>query len=161
MAGAENSFVEIRGLTFRRGKRVIFDNIDLSIPKGKIVGIMGPSGTGKTTLLRLIGKQLVPDAGEITIDDQKISALSRGELFHLRRKMGMLFQSGALFTDLSVFDNVAFPLRTHTQLPDSMIQDIVLMKLQAVGLRGATDLMPGELSGGMSRRVALARAMVA
>ncbi len=153
------NFIEIRGLTFYRGDRAIFDNIDLDIPRGKVVGIMGPSGTGKTTLLRLMGRQLRPDDGTIVVDGQNLADLSRDQLFILRRKMGMLFQSGALFTDLSVFENVAFPLRTHTRLSESMIRDVVLMKLQAVGLRGAWSLMPSELSGGMNRRVALARAI--
>lgn len=152
-------FIEIRGLTFYRGGRPIFKNIDLDIPRGKVVGIMGPSGTGKTTLLRLIGRQLKPDAGTISVDGQNLADLSREQLFRLRRKMGMLFQSGALFTDISVFENVAFPLRTHTRLSEAMIRDIVLLKLQAVGLRGAAELMPSELSGGMNRRVALARAI--
>ena len=142
-----------------RGERIIFDNIDMDIPKGRVTGIMGPSGTGKTTLLRLIGAQLKPDAGEIFVGGQNISTLGREELFRTRSKMGMLFQSGALFTDLTVFENVAFPLRVHTKLSESIIHDIVLMKLQAVGLRGATQLMPAELSGGMARRVALARAI--
>ena len=154
-----DNFIEIRGLTFYRGNRVIFNNVDIDIPRGKIVGIMGPSGTGKTTLLRLIGRQLKPDAGTILVDGQDLASLSRDGLFRLRRKMGMLFQSGALFTDISVFENVAFPLRIHTQLSEAMIRDIVLLKLQAVGLRGAWSLMPSELSGGMNRRVALARAI--
>ena len=154
-----DNFIEIRGLTFYRGDRVIFNNIDIDIPKGKVVGIMGPSGTGKTTLLRLIGRQLKPDSGTILIDGQNLVSLSRDELFRLRRKMGMLFQSGALFTDISVFENVAFPLRIHTRLSEAMIRDIVFLKLQAVGLRGAWSLMPSELSGGMNRRVALARAI--
>ncbi|WP_419534928.1 ATP-binding cassette domain-containing protein [Endozoicomonas sp.] len=165
-SGEENSsesrtdnFVEIRGLTFYRGSRVIFNNIDMDIPRGKVVGIMGPSGTGKTTLLRLIGRQLRPDQGSILVDGQDLAGMSRDQLFVQRRKMGMLFQSGALFTDLTVFENVAFPLRIHTQLSELMIRDIVLMKLHAVGLRGASSLMPSELSGGMSRRVALARAI--
>ena len=154
-----DNFVEIRGLTFYRTSRVIFNNIDMAIPRGKVVGIMGPSGTGKTTLLRLIGRQLRPDQGSVFVDGQDLAGLSRDQLFVQRRKMGMLFQSGALFTDLTVFENVAFPLRIHTQLSELMIRDIVLMKLHAVGLRGASSLMPSELSGGMSRRVALARAI--
>ncbi len=159
MTEVNRNFIEIRGLKFRRGERVIFNGIDLDIPRGKVVGIMGPSGTGKTTLLRLIGRQLKPDAGSIVVDGQDLFSLSREQLFRLRRKMGMLFQSGALFTDISVFENIAFPLRTHTRLPEAMIRDIVLIKLQAVGLRGAASLMPSELSGGMNRRVALARAI--
>ena len=154
-----DNLVEIRGMSFYRSTRAIFNNIDITIPRGKVVGILGPSGTGKTTLLRLIGHQLQPDSGTIRVDGQNLAALSRDQLFIQRRKMGMLFQSGALFTDLSVFENVAFPLRIHTRLPEPMIRDIVLLKLQAVGLRGAASLMPSELSGGMSRRVALARAI--
>lgn len=154
-----DNFVEIRGLTFYRGSRVIFNNINMTIPRGKVVGIMGPSGTGKTTLLRLIGRQIRPDQGSIVVDGHDMADLSRDQLFVQRRKMGMLFQSGALFTDLTVFENVAFPLRIHSQLSETMIRDIVLMKLHAVGLRGAWSLMPSELSGGMSRRVALARAI--
>ncbi|KEQ19052.1 ATP-binding cassette domain-containing protein [Endozoicomonas numazuensis] len=157
MTEASDNFIEIRGLTFHRGNRTIFNNVDITIPRGKVVGIMGPSGTGKTTLLRLIGRQLRPDSGQIFVDGQNLDLLSREELFRTRRKMGMLFQSGALFTDLSVFENVAFPLRIHTQLAEPMIRDIVFMKLEAVGLRGAWSLMPAELSGGMNRRVALAR----
>ena len=154
-----DNLVEIRGMSFYRSTRAIFNNIDITIPRGKVVGILGPSGTGKTTLLRLIGHQLQPDSGTIRVDGQNLAALSRDQLFIQRRKMGMLFQSGALFTDLSVFENVAFPLRIHTHLSEPMIRDIVLLKLQAVGLRGAASLMPSELSGGMSRRVALARAI--
>ncbi len=151
--------VQIRGLTFRRGARAIFDNVDLDIERGKITAIMGPSGTGKTTLLRLIGGQLRPDAGSIKVFGQDVTELSRRELFELRKRIGMLFQSGALLTGLTVFDNVAFPLREHTSLPERMIRDLVLIKLEAVGLRGGRDLMPSELSGGMARRVALARAI--
>ena len=146
-------------VVFRRGQRRIFDGVTLNIPKGKIVAIMGPSGTGKTTMLRLIGGQLRPDSGSIRVNGQEIPELSREELFRVRKTMGMLFQTGALFTDLSVFENVAFPLRIHTRLPEDMIRDLVLIKLQSVGLRGAHGLLPTELSGGMSRRVALARAI--
>jgi len=153
------SLIEIRGLRFARGPRVIFDGIDIDIARGKITAIMGPSGTGKTTLLKLIGGQLRPNAGRVQVDGLDVHALRRGELYELRKRMGMMFQSGALLTDLDVFDNVAFPLREHTELPEAMIRDLVLMKLQAVGLRGARDLMPNELSGGMARRVALARAI--
>ncbi len=131
----------------------------MQIPKGKVVAIMGGSGCGKTTLLRCIGGQLRPTAGRVMLEKHEVSRMSHGELYRLRRRMGMLFQFGALFTDMSVFDNVAFPLREHTDLPEAMIRDLVLMKLEAVGLRGAHGLMPAELSGGMARRVALARAV--
>lgn len=151
--------VSINNLSFSRGGRKIFDRVDIEIPRGKVTAIMGPSGTGKTTLLRLIGGHLRPDDGTVVVDDLDVSRLSRDKLFRLRKRMGMLFQSGALLTDLSVFENVAYPLREHTNLPGSMIRSLVLMKLEAVGLRGARDLMPGELSGGMARRVALARAI--
>ena len=151
--------VRVRGLSFRRGDRVIFDRIDLDIHRGRITAIMGPSGTGKTTLLKLIGGQLHPDAGTIEVDGQNVHALSRRELYELRTRMGMLFQTGALLTDLDVFENVAYPLREHTRLPEPMIRKLVLLKLEAVGLRGAVHLMPSELSGGMARRVALARAV--
>ncbi len=154
-----DTLVKIRGLEFSRGDRVIFDGVDLDIPRGKVTAVMGPSGTGKTTLLRLIGGQLCPDRGSVQVDGLEVSRLRTGELYALRRRMGMLFQSGALLTDLSVFDNVAFPLREHTDLPESMIRDLVLMKLQAVGLRGARDLKPAQLSGGMARRVAMSRAI--
>ena len=154
---SNNNLVEIRGLSFAHDDRPIFDNVDIDIPRGQITAIMGPSGTGKTTLLRLISGQFKPDSGYILVNGKNISALSRKNLYRLRRKMGMLFQSGALFTDRNVYENVAFPLREHTRLPEPMIRDVVLMKLQAVGLRGARDLMPSELSGGMTRRVALAR----
>jgi len=156
-SGVSNSYVEIRGMSFSRGDRLIFNDIDIDIPRGKVTSIMGPSGTGKTTLLRLIGGQLKPRDGTIIVDGQNISRLKRKQLYLARERMGMLFQSGALFSDINVFENVAFPLRVHTRLPEDMIRDIVLMKLQAVGLRGARDLMPSELSGGMTRRVALAR----
>lgn len=151
--------VKIRGLRFSRSDRVIFDGVDLDIPRGKVTAIMGPSGTGKTTLLKLISGQLQPDAGHIEVDGQDIHSLKTSELFRLRMRMGMLFQTGALLTDLNVFDNVAYPLREHTRMPPDMLRKLVLMKLEAVGLRGARDLMPGELSGGMARRVALARAI--
>ncbi|MGB4075656.1 ATP-binding cassette domain-containing protein [Pseudomonas sp.] len=151
--------VELKSLSFKRGERDIFKDIDIRIPRGKVTGIMGPSGCGKTTLLRLIAAELKPSQGEVWVNGLNLPTLSRGELFDMRKQMGVLFQSGALFTDLDVFENVAFPLRVHTQLPEEMIRDIVLMKLQAVGLRGALELMPDELSGGMKRRVALARAI--
>lgn len=153
------SLVSIRGLSFNRGSRVIFENISLEIPQGKVTAIMGPSGCGKTTLLRFIGGQLRPDHGEVLLNGANVPSMSRGELFRAREKIGMLFQSGALFTDLSVYENVAFPLRAHTRLPENLIRELVLMKLEAVGLRGAIDLMPAELSGGMNRRAALARAI--
>lgn len=155
----DSPFVMVEGLHFARGEKDIFLGVELEIPRGKITAILGPSGTGKTTLLKLIGGQLAPDEGRVRIDGEDVHALSRKALFRLRRRMGMLFQSGALFSDLSVFENVAFPLRVHTDLPEAMIRDVALMKLQAVGLRGARDLMPSELSGGMARRVALARAI--
>lgn len=151
--------VSIRDLVFTRGDRRIFDGVDIDIARGKITAIMGPSGTGKTTLLKLIGGQLRPDSGTILVDGIDVHRLSTRDLYRLRQRMGMLFQSGALLTDLSVFENVAFPLREHTRLPESMLHTLVLMKLQAVGLRGARDLMPAQLSGGMARRVALARAI--
>ena len=151
--------IKIRDLHFYRGNKAIFEGVNIDIHRGKITAIMGPSGTGKTTLLRLIGGQLRPDRGTIEVDGQNVHALSHSDLYELRKRMGMLFQSGALLTDLTVFDNVAFPLREHTKLPETMIRDLVLMKLQAVGLRNAHTLMPSELSGGMARRVALARAV--
>ncbi len=155
----ETPLVTIDNLSFSRGKKLIFDDISLSIMRGKITAIMGPSGTGKTTLLKLIGGQLTPQSGTVTVDDHNLKQLTRRELFNLRKRMGMLFQSGALLTDLDVFENVAYPLREHTRLPESMIHTLVLCKLHAVGLRGAKNLMPAELSGGMARRVALARAI--
>lgn len=154
-----DTVVEIRDVHYSVGDRAIFSGLNLSIPRGRITAIMGPSGTGKTTLLRLITGQLKPDRGQVLFDGIDVSRLNVHELYALRRRMGMLFQNGALLTDMSVFENVAFPLREHTKLPQSLIRHIVLTKLQAVGLRGAAQLMPAELSGGMARRVALARAM--
>jgi phospholipid/cholesterol/gamma-HCH transport system ATP-binding protein len=151
--------VRVRGLYFRFGPRVIFDGVDMDIRRGKVTAVMGPSGIGKTTLLRLIGGQYRPDAGTIEVDGVDVHKLPRAELFELRKRMGMMFQNGALLTDLSVFDNVAYPLREHTRLPEAMIRDIVLMKLHAVGLRGAHKLMPDQCSGGMQRRIAFARAI--
>lgn len=154
------ALVEVRGLRTTLGGKVIFDGVDLDIPRGKVTAIMGPSGTGKTTLLRHITGQLAPDAGRLVVDGQNVPSLSRNELFDLREKIGFLFQNSALLTDFTVFENVAFPLRQHMKLPEDLVRNIVLTKLQAVGLRGAADLMPSELSGGMARRVALARAIV-
>lgn len=154
-----NNIVEINNLTFKRGERVIYNDISLSIPQGKVTAIMGPSGIGKTTLLRLIGGQIRPQSGQILFAGKDIPKLSRKELYETRKRMSMLFQSGALFTDMSVYDNIAFPIREHSQLPEAIIEKIVLMKLEAVGLRGARALQPNELSGGMARRVALARAI--
>ncbi|MDN3696705.1 MULTISPECIES: phospholipid ABC transporter ATP-binding protein MlaF [Vibrio] len=154
-----SDLVTINNLTFSRGNRLIFDDISLHVPEGKITAIMGPSGIGKTTLLRLIGGQLLPEQGQILFDGDDIPQLSRRKLYQARKKMSMLFQSGALFTDLNVFDNVAFPLREHTELSEELLRTIVLLKLEAVGLRGAAELMPSELSGGMARRAALARSI--
>ncbi len=151
--------VVVNHLIFSRDSRVIFDDIDLVVPRGKITAIMGPSGSGKTTLLQLIGGLLKPHAGDIRVNDECIHKLSKTALNRARQKMGLLFQNSALFTHLSVFDNVAFPLREHTNLSESMIRDIALMKLESVGLRGTASLMPAQLSGGMARRVALARAI--
>jgi phospholipid/cholesterol/gamma-HCH transport system ATP-binding protein len=153
------NLVTIKDMTFSRGERAIFDNVSLQVPKGKVTAIMGPSGIGKTTLLRLIGGQIYPETGDIWFDGENIPTLSRSKLYQARKKMSMLFQSGALFTDLTVFDNVAFPLREHTQLSEELIRTLVKLKLEAVGLRGAGELMPSELSGGMARRAALARAI--
>src|SRR5574340_1096088 len=150
--------VEISNLSFAYDRRPILKGIGMAIPRGKVVAIMGGSGCGKTTLLRLIGGQLRPRQGQVLVDGCDVASLDRDGLFAMRRKIGMLFQFGALFTDMSVFENVAFPLREHTELPDELIRDLVLMKLNAVGLRGAAGLAPSELSGGMARRVALARA---
>jgi len=153
------SLVELRDLTFGYGERIILDNLSLQVPKGKVTALMGVSGGGKTTVLRLIGGQYRAHQGEVLFDGQDVTQMRQPALYAARRRMGMLFQFGALFTDMSVFDNVAFPLREHTPLSEELIRDIVLMKLDAVGLRGARDLMPSEISGGMSRRVALARAI--
>jgi phospholipid/cholesterol/gamma-HCH transport system ATP-binding protein len=155
----EEGKVVLNKVSFSRGAKKVFDEISLSIPQGRITAIMGPSGIGKTTLLRLIGGQILPDSGEVWFDKHNIPELSRSQLYKLRKKMSMLFQSGGLFTDLNVFDNIAFPIREHTELPEELIRTIVLLKLEAVGLRGAAQMMPSELSGGMTRRVALARAI--
>lgn len=151
--------VELRNLTFGYGERAILDNVTLTVPRGKVTALMGASGGGKTTVLRLIGGQIRGQSGQTLFDGQDVTTMGPKALYEARRRMGMLFQFGALFTDMSVYDNVAFPLREHTQLPEVLVRDIVLMKLNAVGLRGARDLMPSELSGGMARRVALARAI--
>lgn len=153
------SLVELRHLTFGYGERVILDDISLSVPRGKVTALLGASGGGKTTILRLIGGQNRAQSGELLFDGQDITPMNQPQIYAARRRMGMLFQFGALFADLSVFENVAFPLREHTDLPEVLIRDIVLMKLNAVGLRGARDLMPSEVSGGMARRIALARAI--
>ena len=154
-----DSLIQIRGLNFSHGDRLLYDNISLDIPKGKITALMGPSGIGKTTLLRLIGGQIKPDQGQILFDGIDIPKLKRRELYDIRKRMSMLFQSGALFSGMSVFDNVAYPLREHTRLPEEIIRTLVLMKLESVGLRGAAEMMPSQLSGGMARRAALARAI--
>ncbi|MFG0832308.1 phospholipid ABC transporter ATP-binding protein MlaF [Aeromonas bivalvium] len=154
-----NDLITISDLSFSHGDRLLYDNISLTIPRGKVTAVMGPSGIGKTTLLRLIGGQLKPDAGTILFDGEDVPRLSRRRLYSLRKRMSMLFQSGALFTGMTVFDNVAFPLREHSGLPEELIHTIVMMKLEAVGLRGAASLMPSQLSGGMARRAALARAI--
>lgn len=159
MAKDSEALVKVRGLCFRYGSRVIFDGVDLDIPRGKITAVMGPSGTGKTTLLRMMTGQVLPDRGRVIVEGRNIARLDGDELYELRKSMGFLFQNGALFTDYNVFENVAFPLREHTKLQERLIHHVVLMKLQAVGLRGAWSMMPGEMSGGMARRVALARAI--
>jgi len=153
------TLVDIKNITFKRNERVIYDNISLSIPKGKVTAIMGPSGIGKTTLLRLMGGQIRPESGQILFDGHDIPKLSRSQLYDVRKRMSMLFQSGALFSEMSVYDNIAFPIREHTQLSEPLIEKMVLLKLEAVGLRGARHLKPSELSGGMARRAALARAI--
>ncbi|MDB5732091.1 MAG: transporter related [Variovorax sp.] len=151
--------VEFRNVTFGYGARAILDGVTFSVPRGKVTALMGASGGGKTTVLRLLGAQVRAQSGAVLFDGQDVGALDAAGLHRMRRRMGMLFQFGALFTDMSVFDNVAFPLREHTRLPEALVRDIVLMKLDAVGLRGARELMPAEISGGMARRVALARAI--
>lgn len=155
----QENYIDIRAVDFAYAERPLLQSVSLTIPRGKLVAIMGASGSGKTTLLRLISGQLQPTTGSVTVGNTRVDMLRGDALFKFRRGLGMLFQFGALFTDLSVFDNVAFPLREHTDLPADMICDLVLMKLEAVGLRGAANLMPSELSGGMARRVALARAI--
>ncbi|MFK8078431.1 MAG: ATP-binding cassette domain-containing protein [Granulosicoccus sp.] len=160
MSEPGETLVEIRDLHFSRGSKAIFRGLNIDIPRGKVTTILGPSGTGKTTLLKMIGGQLKASSGSITVDGLEVGKLSRKQLYDLRKRLGMLFQSGALLTDLSVFENVAYPLREHTDLPESLISHLVLMRLHAVGLRGAKDLSPAELSGGMARRAALARALV-
>ena len=157
-SASSDSLVKIRDLSFAYDNRTVLSGVNLEIPRGKVVAIMGASGCGKTTTLRLIGGQLKPSAGSVEVAGQAVHRLSSKGLYQLRRRMGMLFQFGALFTDMSVYDNVAFQMREHTDLPEGLIHDLVLMKLHAVGLRGAHRLMPSELSGGMARRVALARA---
>jgi len=156
----EETLVDVESVSFAYGRRPILKGISMRIARGKVVAIMGISGSGKTTLLRVIGGQLKPTSGRVRVAGEEIHALDDEGLYRLRRRMSMLFQFGALFTDMSVYENVAFPLREHTQLPEEMIRDLVLMKLEAVGMRGAHRLRPGELSGGMARRVALARAVV-
>lgn len=157
---AQENLVEIKQLCFQHENgQVVFEDVDLQIPRGKVTAIMGPSGTGKTTLLRLIGRQLTPTEGSIHVMGERIHQLSRKKLYQLRQRMGMLFQSSGLFTHLTVFENIAFPLREHTPLSEAMIRTLVLIKLQMVGLRGTAHFMPNELSGGMARRIALARAI--
>ena len=159
MSSTSAPLVVLRDLHFAYGDRPILEGVSLEVPRGKITALMGASGGGKTTVLRLIGGQYQAQSGSLLFDGQEVSQFSHAQLYAARRRMGMLFQFGALFTDISVFDNVAFPLREHTDMPESMVRDIVLMKLEAVGLRGARDLLPSEISGGMARRVALARAI--
>ena len=158
-APSASAIVQIDSLDFGYGERLILRQIDMTVHRGQVVAVMGASGGGKTTLLRLIGGQVKPQRGSVQFEGQSLANASQKQIFAMRRRMGMLFQFGALFTDMTVFDNVAFPLREHTDLPESMIRDLVLMKLNAVGLRGARDLLPAELSGGMARRVAMARAI--
>ncbi len=154
-----DALVELRNVTFGYGERAVLRGLSLAVPRGKVTALMGASGGGKTTVLRLIGGQYRAQKGQVLVAGQDVGAMTEAQLYTMRRRMGMLFQFGALFTDLSVFENVAFPLREHTRLPEALIRDIVLMKLDAVGLRGARELMPAQISGGMARRVALARAI--
>lgn len=154
------NLVEVNNVSFAYNEsRIIYDNVSLKFPRGKITAILGPSGTGKTTMLKIVGGQLKPTSGHVLFDGVDVHALNRSDLYDLRKRMSMLFQSGALFTDMNVFENVAFPIREHTRLPEELVRTMVLMKLEAVGLRGAAELMPQELSGGMARRAALARAI--
>jgi len=159
MPSATEPLVELKNLTFGYGERVILEGVSLVVPRGKVTALMGASGGGKTTILRLIGGQNRAQSGQLLFDGDDVTPMNQTQMYAARRRMGMLFQFGALFADLSVFDNVAFPLREHTDLPEALVRDIVLMKLNAVGLRGARDLMPSEVSGGMARRIALARAI--
>ncbi len=154
-----DAFVQLRNVTFGYGERIVLRDLSLTVPRGKVTAIMGASGGGKTTILRLIGGQQRAQQGQVLVNGQDVGTMDMAQLYAARRRMGMLFQFGALFTDMSVLDNVAFPLREHTDLPEELIRDIALMKLHAVGLRGARDLMPSQISGGMARRVALARAV--
>ena len=156
---AAEPLVVVEALSFHRGSRVVFDSLDMTMARGEITAVLGPSGVGKTTLLKLIGGELGPDGGRVLVGGEEVHRLSRSGLYTLRKRMGVLFQAGALFTDLDVYDNVAFPLREHTRLSEETIRDVVRLKLEAVGLRNARGLWPRELSGGMARRVALARAI--
>jgi phospholipid/cholesterol/gamma-HCH transport system ATP-binding protein len=159
-AAGHDHVADLRGVHYAVDGKPVLIGLDIGICRGAITAIMGPSGTGKTTLLRLITGQVLADAGEVIVDGRDVAHLGRRDLYALRRRMGMLFQNGALMTDIDVFENVAFPLREHTRLPERLVRSIVLTKLHAVGLRGAARLMPQQLSGGMARRVALARAIV-
>ena len=159
-APIDDVVVDVRGVSYDVDSRAIFSGLDVRVRRGRITAVMGPSGTGKTTLLRLITAQVAPSKGQIVVFGQDIGTLGSSAVYAIRKRMGMLFQNGALLTDLDVFENVAFPVREHTDLPEPLIRRLVLTKLQAVGLRGAAELMPSELSGGMARRVALARAIV-
>ena len=159
MGGNSGNIIEIENLHFAYGANQVLKGAHLAVPRGKVVGILGVSGAGKSTILKLIGGQLRPDQGSVRVDGRVIHELDNDELYQMRRRMGMMFQAGGLFSDMSVYDNIAFPMRELTDLPEDLIHDLVLMKLHAVGLRGSASLMPSELSGGMARRVALARAI--